>query len=144
MMAPRHVRKIRDAKIATPAAANQRVKALRAMFSWANEAEETTVNPTVGVKKLKYASKGHHTWTVEEIEQFNERHPIGRGRGSHLTSCVTRLAGERMRPGSAANIFGAGESASAKPRTSIATRSTSIFRYTLRSLRVLRRRRSGI
>jgi integrase/recombinase XerD len=77
MMAPRHVRKIRDTKIATPAAANQRVKALRAMFSWANEAEETTVNPTIGVKKLKYASAGHHTWTVEEIQQFNERHPIG-------------------------------------------------------------------
>jgi integrase/recombinase XerD len=77
MMAPRHVRRIRDAKIETPAAANQRVKALRAMFSWANEAEETTVNPTIGVKKLKYVSAGHHTWTAEEIERFNERHPIG-------------------------------------------------------------------
>lgn len=77
MMAPRHVRRIRDAKIETPAAANQRVKALRAMFSWANEAEETTVNPTLGVKKLKYVSEGHHTWTAEEIAQFNERHPIG-------------------------------------------------------------------
>jgi hypothetical protein len=41
------------------------------------EAEETTVHPTLGVKKLKYASKGHHTWTAEEIEQFNQRHPIG-------------------------------------------------------------------
>jgi hypothetical protein len=30
----------------TPAAANQLVKALRALFSWANEAEETTVDPT--------------------------------------------------------------------------------------------------
>jgi hypothetical protein len=57
MMAPRHVRRIRDAKSETPAAANQRVKALRAMFNWANEAEETSVNPTVGVKKLKYELK---------------------------------------------------------------------------------------
>jgi integrase/recombinase XerD len=39
MMAPRHIRRIRDAKIDTPAAANQRIKALRALFSWANEAE---------------------------------------------------------------------------------------------------------
>jgi integrase/recombinase XerD len=61
MMAPRHVRRIRDAKIDTPAAANQRLKALRAMFSWANEAEQTSVNPTVGVKKLRYATDGHHT-----------------------------------------------------------------------------------
>jgi integrase/recombinase XerD len=22
-------------------------------------------------------SSGHHTWTLEEIEQFNRRHPIG-------------------------------------------------------------------
>jgi integrase/recombinase XerD len=54
MMAPRLVRRIRDAKMETPAAANQLVKALRALFSWANKAEETTVDPTIGVKKLKY------------------------------------------------------------------------------------------
>jgi integrase/recombinase XerD len=77
MMQARHVRRIRDAKAETPAAANQRVKALRALFSWANEAEETTVNPTIGVKKLKYRSDGHHTWTDEEILQFYKRHPLG-------------------------------------------------------------------
>ncbi|WP_246767672.1 tyrosine-type recombinase/integrase [Bradyrhizobium sp. CCBAU 53340] len=77
MMQPRHVRRMRDAKATTPAAANQLVKALRALFSWANEAEETTVNPTVGVKKLKYRSEGHHTWTDEEIQQYYVRHPLG-------------------------------------------------------------------
>jgi integrase/recombinase XerD len=77
MMQARHVRRMRDAKVATPAAANQLVKALRALFSWANEAEETTVNPTIGVKKLKYRSDGHHTWTDEEIQKYYERHPLG-------------------------------------------------------------------
>lgn len=77
MIQPRHVRKMRDAKSATPAAANQLLKALRALFSWASEAEETTVNPTIGVKKLKYRSDGHHTWTAEEIQQCYERHPLG-------------------------------------------------------------------
>ncbi|MGJ5206123.1 tyrosine-type recombinase/integrase [Bradyrhizobium sp. HKCCYLR20261] len=77
MMQARHVRRMRDAKSATPAAANQLLKALRALFSWANEAEETTVNPTTGVKKLKYRSDGHHTWTNDEIQQFYKRHPIG-------------------------------------------------------------------
>jgi integrase/recombinase XerD len=57
--------------------ANQLLKALRALFNWANEAEETTVNPTIGVKKLKYRSDGHHTWTDEEIQQFYKRHPLG-------------------------------------------------------------------
>jgi len=77
LMMPRHVRKIRDALIETPAAANQRVKALRALFGWANEADETTVNPTIGVKRISYKSDGHHTWTPEEIALYQERHPIG-------------------------------------------------------------------
>ena len=76
-MQARHVRRLRDAKAATPAAANQRVKALRALFSWANEAEETSVNPTIGVKKLKYRSDGHHTWTDDEIQKYYDRHPLG-------------------------------------------------------------------
>ncbi|WP_249133665.1 tyrosine-type recombinase/integrase [Bradyrhizobium sp. AUGA SZCCT0182] len=76
-MQARNVRRIRDAKIETPAAANQRIKALRAMFSWANEAGETGVNPTIGVKKLKYRSDGHHTWTDEEIQRYYDRHPLG-------------------------------------------------------------------
>jgi hypothetical protein len=45
--------------------------------AWANEAEQTSVNPTIGVKKLKYAMDGHHTWTPEEIEQFKGRHALG-------------------------------------------------------------------
>lgn len=77
MMQAKHVRKIRDDLIATPAAANQRVKALRAMFSWANEADETTVNPTIGVKRLRYASSGHHSWSSEEVTQYQKRHPVG-------------------------------------------------------------------
>jgi site-specific recombinase XerD len=77
MIKARHVRRMRDAKSATPAAANQLLKALRALFSWANEAEETTVNPMIGIKKLKYRSDGHHTWTNEEMQQFYKRHPLG-------------------------------------------------------------------
>jgi integrase/recombinase XerD len=77
MMMPRHVRKIRDALLGTPAAANQRLKALRALFGWANEADETTVNPTIGVKRISYKSDGHHTWTPDEIMQFQTRHPVG-------------------------------------------------------------------
>jgi integrase/recombinase XerD len=72
-----HVRRLRDAKAATPAAANQLLKALRALFSWANEADETTVNPMIGVKKLKYRSSGHHTWTDDELQKFYDRHPLG-------------------------------------------------------------------
>jgi len=76
-MQARHVRMLRDELRETPAAANQRLKSLRALFNWANEADETTVNPTLGVKRIKYASDGHHTWTDAEIAQYQERHPVG-------------------------------------------------------------------
>ncbi|MGB3448738.1 MAG: tyrosine-type recombinase/integrase [Xanthobacteraceae bacterium] len=76
-MQPRHVRLLRDELLSTPAAANQRLKALRALFSWGNENDETTVNPVLGVKRLKYASEGHHSWTDAEIAQYQKRHPVG-------------------------------------------------------------------
>ncbi|MEI9901164.1 MAG: hypothetical protein WDN31_14625 [Hyphomicrobium sp.] len=28
-------------------------------------------------RPCKVSSKGHHTWTSEELEQFEARHPIG-------------------------------------------------------------------
>jgi len=76
-MQSRHVRELRDELLATPAAANQRLKALRALFNLANEAEETTVNPTLGVKRIRYAIAGHHTWTDDEMAQYRKRHPLG-------------------------------------------------------------------
>ena len=77
MMSSRHVRKLRDELEATPAAANKRLKALKALFAWATEEEEANHDPTVGVKKIKYATNGHHTWTAAEIEQYKQRHPLG-------------------------------------------------------------------
>lgn len=76
-MESRHVRAIRNEKEATPAAANMRMKAMRAMFSWANEEEEFHGNPTLGVKNLKYVEKGHHSWTPEEVEQYRKHHKRG-------------------------------------------------------------------
>jgi len=38
---------------------------------WANEAEETTVSPTLGVKRIKHVTDGHHTWTDAEIAQYH-------------------------------------------------------------------------
>ncbi len=34
-------------------------------------------NPVRDVKRLKCASDGFHTWTLAEVKQFQERHPVG-------------------------------------------------------------------
>ena len=79
-MQPRDVAKIRDEKQETPEAANARVKALRQLFKWACAPEYgyAHFNPARDVSYLKSNNPdGHHTWTVEEIQQYRERHPIG-------------------------------------------------------------------
>lgn len=80
LMETQHVRRIRDVKLDFPEAANSRVKALRQVFRWAMD-EEVKLAKDNPAEKVKYlASKnpdGFHTWTVDEIRQYEARHPIG-------------------------------------------------------------------
>ena len=78
-METKHVRlQIRDPKAATPEAANGRVKALRQVFKWACEVGHATANPARDVPMLPSNNPdGFHTWTREEVRQYQERHPSG-------------------------------------------------------------------
>ncbi|MBA4223363.1 MAG: integrase [Methylobacterium sp.] len=74
-METKHVRRLRDEL--EKAAANQRLKALKALFGWAVAAEEVAANPARDVKLVKYTTNGHHSWTVEEVLRFEKRWPLG-------------------------------------------------------------------
>jgi integrase/recombinase XerD len=76
-MQPLHVRKLRDQKEKFPSASEARLKALRALFRFACDQGLAALDPTIGVKRLEHYSEGHHTWTAEEIGQFERRHPVG-------------------------------------------------------------------
>ncbi|ACL57489.1 tyrosine-type recombinase/integrase [Methylobacterium nodulans] len=69
----------RDRRRDTPSAANNFLYAMRALFAWAVEHEHIDQNPAVGVKPLarKNADVGFHTWTEEEVRQFEARWPVG-------------------------------------------------------------------
>ncbi|MGY2053253.1 tyrosine-type recombinase/integrase, partial [Methylobacterium sp. JK268] len=108
MMQARHVRKLRDAKAETPAAANTMLKALRALFVWAMEEDLVEADPTRDVKRVAYVSKGFHSWTLDEVERFEARHPIGSKARLALaillyTACrredATRLGRQHVRGG---------------------------------------------
>jgi integrase len=80
------VRIMRTRKAATPEAANVRIKAISRVFKWALEELSAydrkrhgiTTNPARDVARLKPKNPGgHHTWTVEEIEAYEKRHPLG-------------------------------------------------------------------
>lgn len=76
-MEDRHVRMIRDEKAETPGTARNRVNFLRYLFKWAIEEKLCRQNPAMGVRHFQTASEGFHTWTVEEVRQFEDFYPIG-------------------------------------------------------------------
>jgi integrase len=75
-MEKRHVIEIRDEIKSTPGAQNNLIKTISAMFGWAMEVGIAEKNPALRIKKL-YSGDGFHTWTVEEVGQFEARHPSG-------------------------------------------------------------------
>lgn len=76
-MHAKHVRQLRDEKADKPGAARNRLKALRALFRWAMENDLAPHDPTRDIKPVPHPTEGHHTWTLEEIAAFEDRHPIG-------------------------------------------------------------------
>ena len=71
-----------DRKAATPEAANNRLKRLRAIFRWAMLPRDldlgVTANPARDVPKLKAKRKGGFPrWKPTDLDAFEARHPIG-------------------------------------------------------------------
>jgi integrase len=75
---------LRDRKLAYPEGANNRVKAIRAVFKWAVRKRGpdgkplVSHNPARDVPYLKSNNPaGYYTWKVEEVRRFEQRHTIG-------------------------------------------------------------------
>jgi integrase len=68
---------LRDRKLAMPESANARLKAMRQVFRWGVAKGYAPFNPAREVSYFKSGLEGFHTWTIDEVQQFEERHPIG-------------------------------------------------------------------
>ncbi len=77
MLLPRHIRARRDDMMDRPEAANGMVKALRQLFKFALRYDLHDVNPAVSVEYLKGNPEGFHSWSLAEIDQFENAHPVG-------------------------------------------------------------------
>ncbi|PPQ42110.1 tyrosine-type recombinase/integrase [Rhodopseudomonas palustris] len=91
--------KLRDRKALTSVdSANMRVKALRQLYKWAVKVQPkplVTRNTAKAVELLeRIETGGHHTWTIEEIQQFKRRHPIGTK--AYLALNLFLLTGQRL------------------------------------------------
>src|SRR5260370_41053111 len=68
---------LRDRKLDYPEAANGRVKAVRQVFKFGVTIRYAPANPARDVEYFKTGSTGFYTWTIEDVQQFEARHPIG-------------------------------------------------------------------
>jgi integrase len=73
----KHIKEIIGAKADTPGAANNLLKVLRLLLSYAVDAGMLAANPAIGVRGYKLSGDGHHTWTEAEVAQFEAFHPVG-------------------------------------------------------------------
>jgi integrase len=81
-LTPHAIAVLRDRKKGLPEAARARLKAISRVFDWAMRPESNikgiAQNPVKVVQRPKEnRDGGYHSWTVDEVTQFEERHPIG-------------------------------------------------------------------
>lgn len=74
---PAHIRQGREDRMATPAAANNFLKTMRALFRWAKDAQHVSENPADGVRFLKVETDGFLPWTLEDVAMYRARWPLG-------------------------------------------------------------------
>lgn len=67
----------RERRMATPFAANNYLKTMKALFAWALDADLIAVNPAADVKPLSRATDGHEPWTADDVQKYRARHAIG-------------------------------------------------------------------
>jgi integrase len=72
----KHILAILAEKSATPGAQIHLLKTLKLLLAYCVEHELILLNPTIGIK-LRHKLKGIHTWTEDEIAQFEACFPIG-------------------------------------------------------------------
>jgi integrase len=73
----RHIVIMRDRRSDQPEAANSLLAVLRVLMKHAVDTGLRQDNPARDVSRVRSKSDGFHSWTEEEIEQFEATHPIG-------------------------------------------------------------------
>jgi integrase len=71
------IQKGMDRRAATPAAANEFLKSMRAVLDYLVGIDELKENPAKLVKYNPIKTDGFHIWTIDEVAQFVEHHGLG-------------------------------------------------------------------
>jgi integrase len=90
-----HVQKMVNAKVGTPSAARNFLKALHMLMEFAIVLGVRSDDPTFGVKYPKLKAAGWRTWSEEDIAAFEAKHPIGTQ--ARLAMALMLHTGQRRR-----------------------------------------------
>jgi integrase len=85
---------LRDKRSATPGAADNLVKTIRAMYAWGIEHGYVEANPAVGIGKINPGGGGAVPWSVEDLRQYRQRHP--KGTMAHLALTLFMFTAARI------------------------------------------------
>jgi integrase len=90
----RHVIEWLNERADTPFTAQVFLKVMRRMMQYCVSIDLVETDPTVGVKALTPRSDGHHTWTDDEIVQYQNHHPLGSNARTafELGICTSRVS----------------------------------------------------
>lgn len=73
----RHVLAVIDEKEGKPAAQRNLLRVLRVLLAFAVERGMRSGNPALGIRLKARPTGGFHSWTEDELRQYEARHPIG-------------------------------------------------------------------
>lgn len=96
-----HIKRMHEARLATPMAANNWLKMMRLLLDFAVEEGLRGDNPARFVRGVRHDTDGHAPWTDVEIAAFRERHPLGtRARlAMELLYCTAQRRSDVVRAG---------------------------------------------
>lgn len=67
----------RERRMATPFAANNFLKTMRALFRWAKASQFVNSDPAAEVSFLSGKTQGFTPWTIDDVARFRARWPLG-------------------------------------------------------------------
>lgn len=72
-----HIKAIIGKKAKTPAAANNLLDRIKGLMTFAVDIGMRKDNPAIGIRGFREGNDGFHSWTEDEIRQFEDRHAVG-------------------------------------------------------------------
>lgn len=77
MLEPRHVKRLVDDRAAQPTAANHLLRMIRHLMAFAVAEKWRPDDPSAGVKRIPYRTKGYAPWSEDDIALYEARWAVG-------------------------------------------------------------------